>query len=142
MGDLTLFALPLSFQATLRKIVSGGQTGVEMEALTAVSVAALTIYDMCKAYDREMTISDIQLMHKSGGKSGVLVHPSHNCAHGRRRPRSEFRVRGVPRGPIAFAPDARCWHAARAAAQTQQREFAPHPKRNPKRLKEFSKIRG
>ena len=48
------------------------QTGVEMEALTAVSVAALTIYDMCKAYDREMTISDIQLMHKSGGKSGVF----------------------------------------------------------------------
>lgn len=47
------------------------QTGVEMEALTAVSVAALTIYDMCKAYDREMTISKIQLMHKSGGKSGV-----------------------------------------------------------------------
>ena len=47
------------------------QTGVEMEALTAVSVAALTIYDMCKAYDREMTITDIQLMHKSGGKSGV-----------------------------------------------------------------------
>jgi cyclic pyranopterin monophosphate synthase len=47
------------------------QTGVEMEALTAVSVAALTIYDMCKAYDREMTISNIRLMHKSGGKSGV-----------------------------------------------------------------------
>ena len=47
------------------------QTGVEMEALTAVSVAALTIYDMCKAYDREMTISAIQLRHKSGGKSGV-----------------------------------------------------------------------
>jgi cyclic pyranopterin phosphate synthase len=47
------------------------QTGVEMEALTAVSVAALTIYDMCKAYDRAMTISNIRLMHKSGGKSGV-----------------------------------------------------------------------
>jgi cyclic pyranopterin phosphate synthase len=47
------------------------QTGVEMEALTAVSVAALTIYDMCKAYDREMTISNIRLIHKSGGKSGV-----------------------------------------------------------------------
>ncbi|MEJ2640726.1 MAG: cyclic pyranopterin monophosphate synthase MoaC [Desulfosarcinaceae bacterium] len=47
------------------------QTGVEMEALTAVSVAALTIYDMCKAYDREMTITNIRLMHKSGGKSGV-----------------------------------------------------------------------
>jgi len=48
-----------------------GQTGVEMEALTAVSVAALTIYDMCKAIDRGMTISDIRLVHKSGGKSGV-----------------------------------------------------------------------
>jgi cyclic pyranopterin phosphate synthase len=47
------------------------QTGVEMEALTAVSVAALTIYDMCKAYDREMTIATIQLKHKSGGKSGT-----------------------------------------------------------------------
>ena len=48
-----------------------GQTGVEMEALTAVSIAALTIYDMCKATDREMVISDIRLMEKSGGKSGV-----------------------------------------------------------------------
>jgi cyclic pyranopterin phosphate synthase len=49
-----------------------GQTGVEMEALTAVSVAALTIYDMCKAVDREMVISDIMLMEKRGGKSGVF----------------------------------------------------------------------
>ena len=47
-----------------------GQTGVEMEALTAVSVAALTIYDMCKAVDREMSISDIVLVEKRGGKSG------------------------------------------------------------------------
>jgi cyclic pyranopterin phosphate synthase len=47
-----------------------GRTGVEMEALTAVSVAALTIYDMLKAVDRDMTISDIVLQHKSGGKSG------------------------------------------------------------------------
>jgi len=46
------------------------QTGVEMEALTAVSIAALTIYDMCKSYDREITIKDICLLHKSGGKSG------------------------------------------------------------------------
>jgi cyclic pyranopterin phosphate synthase len=45
------------------------QTGVEMEALTAVSIAALTIYDMCKSYDREITISDICLLEKSGGKS-------------------------------------------------------------------------
>jgi cyclic pyranopterin phosphate synthase len=47
-----------------------GQTGVEMEALTAVSVAALTIYDMCKAVDKEMIISDVLLMEKKGGRSG------------------------------------------------------------------------
>ena len=50
-----------------------GQTGVEMEALTAVSIAALTIYDMCKSYDRAMTISDVCLLEKSGGKSGTFV---------------------------------------------------------------------
>ena len=49
-----------------------GKTGVEMEALTAVSIACLTVYDMCKAVDREMKISDIQLNYKSGGKSGVF----------------------------------------------------------------------
>ena len=49
-----------------------GQTGVEMEALTAVSIAGLTIYDMCKAIDREMIVSDVMLMKKSGGKSGVF----------------------------------------------------------------------
>jgi cyclic pyranopterin phosphate synthase len=48
-----------------------GQTGVEMEALTAVSVAALTVYDMCKAIDRAMTLTEIRLVHKSGGKSGT-----------------------------------------------------------------------
>lgn len=48
-----------------------GQTGVEMEALTACSVAALTVYDMCKAVDRGMRISDIRLTHKAGGKSGI-----------------------------------------------------------------------
>ena len=47
-----------------------GKTGVEMEALTAVTVTALTIYDMCKAADREMRISDIRLTYKAGGKSG------------------------------------------------------------------------
>ena len=47
-----------------------GQTGVEMEALTAVALAALTIYDMCKAVDREMTISDVCVLKKSGGESG------------------------------------------------------------------------
>ena len=48
-----------------------GSTGVEMEALSAVSTAALTIYDMCKAVQRDITITDIRLMYKSGGKSGV-----------------------------------------------------------------------
>ena len=48
-----------------------GRTGVEMEALTAVSVAALTVYDMCKAVDRGMVISEIRLVHKRGGKSGI-----------------------------------------------------------------------
>ncbi len=51
-----------------------GQTGVEMEALTAVSVACLTLYDMCKAVDRAMEISDIKVLEKDGGKSGRYVH--------------------------------------------------------------------
>ncbi|MFM7025757.1 MAG: cyclic pyranopterin monophosphate synthase MoaC [Limnohabitans sp.] len=50
-----------------------GQTGVEMEALTAVQVALLTIYDMCKAADRGMVISDVKLLEKHGGKSGSWV---------------------------------------------------------------------
>ena len=49
-----------------------GRTGVEMEALSAVSIAALTIYDMCKAVDKGMHLTDIRLVHKSGGKSGVF----------------------------------------------------------------------
>lgn len=49
-----------------------GQTGVEMEALTAVSVAALTIYDMCKAIDKDMVIGSIQLLEKTGGQSGDI----------------------------------------------------------------------
>jgi cyclic pyranopterin phosphate synthase len=49
-----------------------GKTGVEMEAMTAVAVAGLTIYDMCKAVDREMTIGEIRLVEKSGGKSGTF----------------------------------------------------------------------
>ncbi|MEJ5197731.1 MAG: cyclic pyranopterin monophosphate synthase MoaC [Anaerolineae bacterium] len=54
-----------------------GQTGVEMEALAAVSVAALTIYDMAKAVERGMTISDIRLLEKRGGKSGVWKREEH-----------------------------------------------------------------
>jgi cyclic pyranopterin monophosphate synthase len=49
-----------------------GRTGVEMEALTAASVAALTVYDMCKSVDRAMVISEVKLLHKSGGKSGTF----------------------------------------------------------------------
>ena len=52
-----------------------GRTGVEMEALTAVAVAALTVYDMCKAVDRGMRIEGIRLLHKSGGKSGTYEAP-------------------------------------------------------------------
>jgi cyclic pyranopterin phosphate synthase len=58
----------IGIRASVRAV---DQTGVEMEALTAAAVAALTIYDMCKAHDREMTIAAIQLIEKSGGKSGT-----------------------------------------------------------------------
>jgi cyclic pyranopterin phosphate synthase len=58
-------------------VATAGQTGVEMEALTAVQVALLTIYDMCKAVDRGMVMTDIQLQEKAGGKSGHWQrHPS------------------------------------------------------------------
>jgi cyclic pyranopterin monophosphate synthase len=56
------------------------QTGVEMEALTAVSVAALTLYDMCKAIDKGMTISDICLLKKTGGKSGTFLRENSDDA--------------------------------------------------------------
>ena len=52
-----------------------GQTGVEMEALTAVSTAGLTIYDMCKAIDKTMTIDNVRLAEKRGGRSGHFIHP-------------------------------------------------------------------
>ncbi len=55
------------------EVSTKAQTGVEMEALTAVSVAALTVYDMCKALDKSMTITDIRLELKTGGKSGAYV---------------------------------------------------------------------
>ena len=59
-------------EATVR---TTGKTGVEMEALTAVSAAALTIYDMCKAVDRGMVIGEVSLLHKAGGKSGDYGTP-------------------------------------------------------------------
>jgi cyclic pyranopterin phosphate synthase len=69
--QVELEALPeeaaVAIRATCRV---SGRTGVEMEALTAVAVAALTIYDMCKAVDRGMRITDLRLVHKAGGRSG------------------------------------------------------------------------
>jgi cyclic pyranopterin phosphate synthase len=59
----------VKIRATIR---TTGQTGVEMEALTAAAAAGLTIYDMCKSVDRAMTVTDIRLMKKSGGKSGTF----------------------------------------------------------------------
>ena len=61
-----------SFVDIVATVRTTGQTGVEMEALTAVSAAGLAIYDMCKAVDRAMTITDIRLMKKTGGKSGTF----------------------------------------------------------------------
>lgn len=58
------------------RVVCVGKTGVEMEALTAVSVAALTIYDMCKSVDKSIKIRDIFLVKKSGGKSGTFLNPA------------------------------------------------------------------
>ena len=55
-----------------------GKTGVEMEALTGVSVTLLTIYDMCKAVDKGMKIGEIRLLRKSGGKSGLYVRPGND----------------------------------------------------------------
>jgi cyclic pyranopterin phosphate synthase len=57
----------------LATVGTEGKTGVEMEALTAVSITALTIYDMCKAVDKSMVISDVCLLKKSGGKSGTFI---------------------------------------------------------------------
>jgi cyclic pyranopterin phosphate synthase len=65
--DLDVDDARLEIQATVRVT---GRTGVEMEALTAAAVAALTVYDMCKAVDRGMSIGNLELLHKSGGKSG------------------------------------------------------------------------
>ena len=60
----------IAIRATVKTV---GKTGVEMEAMTAVSVASLTIYDMCKAADRSITITDIKLLSKKGGKSGTFI---------------------------------------------------------------------
>ncbi len=65
--DLAADATGVDITATVR---TTGRTGVEMEALTAASVAALTVYDMCKAIDRGMRIENVRVVHKDGGKSG------------------------------------------------------------------------
>jgi cyclic pyranopterin monophosphate synthase len=70
--DLTPAENPARVEIEASVRVSG-KTGVEMEAMTAVSVAGLTIYDMCKAVDREMSIGEIRLVKKSGGKSGPFI---------------------------------------------------------------------
>ncbi len=78
--QLNLLSADISFEpdqtscsVTIRATVATqGRTGVEMEALTAVAVAGLTMYDMCKAVDRAMTIADIRLVKKTGGKSGTF----------------------------------------------------------------------
>ena len=60
----------IAIKATVKTV---GKTGVEMEAMTAVSVASLTIYDMCKAADRSITLTDLKLLSKKGGKSGTFI---------------------------------------------------------------------
>lgn len=67
------FKLKRDFVIIKSEVTCFGRTGVEMEALTAVCVAALTIYDMCKPIDRDIVISDIKLLKKTGGKSGTYV---------------------------------------------------------------------
>ncbi len=80
---LNLDSVEIDFQPDARvsevkikvRVKSTGRTGVEMEALVATAASALTIYDMCKAVDRGMRISDIMLQKKSGGKSGTYIRP-------------------------------------------------------------------
>ena len=78
--------LRLRIEARVRNI---GRTGVEMEALTAVTVAGLTVYDMCKSLDRGMRLSDVELLYKSGGKSGVYAHPAYAALQGAESPAVE-----------------------------------------------------
>jgi cyclic pyranopterin phosphate synthase len=74
--DLTFGLDPSAGRIDIESIARvTGKTGVEMEALTAVAAAALTVYDMCKAVDREMCITDIRLIEKQGGRSGFFHRP-------------------------------------------------------------------
>lgn len=77
--EVQLEALPERNQVRIESLCKlSGKTGVEMEALTAASVAALTIYDMCKAVQKDMVIEQVRLLSKSGGKSGDFVAPTLN----------------------------------------------------------------
>jgi len=78
------------------RVRTTGQTGVEMEALTAVAVAALTVYDMLKAIDKTMVIGDVRLMHKSGGRSGIYTRQEGGKAG--RREGQEGRKAARPQG--------------------------------------------
>lgn len=72
--EVSLTALPEANQVRIESLCKlSGKTGVEMEALTAASVAALTIYDMCKAVQKDMVIETVRLLEKSGGKSGHFI---------------------------------------------------------------------
>jgi cyclic pyranopterin monophosphate synthase len=77
--DVTFEAHPAGRGKTALRILAvarcSGQTGVEMEAMTAAAVAALTVYDMCKAVDRWMSLREVRLLEKRGGKSGTLRRP-------------------------------------------------------------------
>ena len=95
------------------------RTGIEMEALTAVSVAALTIYDMCKAVDRGMTIEDVCLVSKSGGRSGDWVRPDQVTSNtdmtqaDDERTESARPARGRPKGARGVGPRAALSRGAR-----------------------------
>ena len=85
--DLALSQNPAGVRVTA-EVKVGGQTGVEMEALTAVSVACLTIYDMLKAADKAIVIGDIHLVEKSGGRSGTYRAPGRTAGRIAERDRS------------------------------------------------------
>lgn len=74
--DFELLAEPVAAIVCKATVETTGQTGVEMEALTAVQIALLTIYDMCKAIDKQMTISAVRLERKTGGRSGDFHNQS------------------------------------------------------------------
>ena len=101
---MTLAPDPRGARVTIESRVRvAAQTGVEMEALTAVAVAGLTLYDMCKAVDREMTIGAIRLVEKRGGKSGTLKRRGEDSRHRpiARHPRGDWPdrlSRGSPDG--------------------------------------------